>query len=82
VISWTHTGPQQLQIGISFIYDGTFLRTWEFLGRVAPDLPPVLPVPTFENLELVLEDLVSPMAGPDYGIRVDLYRRVYSSSVP
>lgn len=82
VVSWTHKGPQQIQVGVSFIYDGTFLRAWEFLGRISPDLEPVLPLPSPENLELILEHLVaSPVTDSDYHSRVDLYRRVYSSSV-
>lgn len=45
-------------------------------------LEPILPNPTPENLELVLEQLLIPSLMPAEQLsKTDLYRRVYSTNV-
>jgi len=69
-------------VAISFIYDGTFLRAWDFVCQVNPELKPILPLPTSENLSLILEQIVTPPVGAFAAFSgVDIYRRVYSTSV-
>lgn len=81
-MNWSHGNSNDVQIALSFVYDGTMLRAWEFICEMNSALEPILPNPTPENLELVLEQLLIPSLMPAEQLsKTDLYRRVYSTNV-
>ena len=67
---------------MSFVYDGTFTKTWEFLCAIFLDLKPILQLPNSENLELILEQITSNSPyGSENNYWIDLYPRIYSSNL-
>ena len=70
------------QIAISFVYDGTFIKTWDFICELFPQLQPIVEHPTFDNLDKILADLQPKLNVVDSEpTLVELYRRVYSTYV-
>lgn len=81
MISWAHGRGDVPHLAVSFIWDGTFFRAWDFLSEAFPDLGPILDLPTAANLQGLLET-ISPKVPPNAEVSntMELYRRVYSSS--
>lgn len=70
------------QIALSFVYDGTFIKTWDFICEIFPELLPIIEHPSFNNLDKILEELQPKGRVVEEDISlIDLYRRVYSTYV-
>lgn len=82
VINWVHHKNDYPHLAISFVYDGTFAKTWECLCFVFPHLKPIIELPNIHNLAEVLDKLtIKGLVTADVCSTIDLYRRIYSSNV-